>query len=293
MLPSGYRAFTAVVLSAGIALLPVASSAAEEAHRIASSVVMFKTEGGARITAHLVRPEGGDAVARPAVVALHGCGGPVNRRGQLTERHADWASRWVAAGYVVLFPDSFNSRGFREICTVPLDRRPIRSAERAVDVAAAAEWLAAQPFVDATRMALVGWSHGGGTLLTAIRAGGPVANGRFKVAVAFYPGCRVPARDAGQGRFALAMPVSILIGAADDWTPPVHCRQLARRVKGVELVEYAGAVHGFDSPASRRRTRKDTGYAGARGVEVGTDPVARAAAIELVTAKLAAAFAGR
>ncbi|MEZ5843833.1 MAG: dienelactone hydrolase family protein [Hyphomicrobiaceae bacterium] len=251
------------------------------------------SRGGVNLRGILVRPAGADVARRPAIVALHGCGGALNRRGRLSARHADWARRWTAAGYVVLFPDSFNPRGYREICTIPIRNRPIRPGRRARDAAAAADWLAAQSFVDPARLALVGWSHGGSTVLWTVRAGGPSAAGRFKVAIAFYPGCRVPARRAAEGRFTLASPVSILIGDADNWTPPDHCRDLARRDATVDLVIYPGAVHGFDSPSSPRRTRRDTGYAGARGVEVGTDPEARAAAIELVTAKLARALADR
>ena len=66
-------------------------------------------------TAQLLKPSG--AGPFPAVVALHGCGGLLNSRGQLRSREADWAERFLAAGYAVLFPDSFTARGMREICT--------------------------------------------------------------------------------------------------------------------------------------------------------------------------------
>ena len=53
--------------------------------------------------------------------------------------------------------------------------------------------------------------------------------------------------------------VRIFHGAADDWTTIDHCREWVarRRVPGkdVSIVEYEGALHGFDIPfyASRRR----------------------------------------
>lgn len=75
----------------------------------------------------------------------------------------------------------------------------------------------------------------------------------------------------------------VLIGSADDWTPPEPCRKLAER-GAVRLIEYAGALHGFDAPNTPRRTRSGVAYS-ARGdgiVEFGTDPKARAAAIKEV-----------
>ncbi len=81
------------------------------------------------------------------------------------------------------------------------------------------------------------------------------------------------------------------MGSADDWTPPAPCRLLAER-GAVRLVEYPGAVHGFDAPNMPRRTRTGVAYS-ARGdgkVESGTDPKARAAAIDEVMSILKAAF---
>ena len=86
-------------------------------------------------------------------------------------------------------------------------------------------------------------------------------------------------------------PLTILIGDADDWTPPEPCRVLRDRPQ-VTYTEYAGAYHGFDAPSSKVRIR--TSLAFTRNSDgrahVGTDPAARAAAIETVTRTLADAF---
>jgi len=137
-------------------------------------------------TALLLRPQG--AGPFPAVIALHGCGGLLNKEGELARRETDWANRLVRAGYVVLFPDSFTARGFRQICTV--HDRAIFPRDRAGDVAAATEWLAKQPFVDSKRLGLMGWSHGAMTVLWAVRSGFMAGAPQFKTAIAFYPGCR-------------------------------------------------------------------------------------------------------
>jgi len=81
------------------------------------------------------------------------------------------------------------------------------------------------------------------------------------------------------------------MGSADDWTPPDPCRQLTAK-HNFPMTEYAGAYHGFDAPDSPVRVR--TGLAtppdGSGRAHVGTDPVARAAAIKEVLATFKTAF---
>jgi dienelactone hydrolase len=218
-------------------------------------------------------------------VALHGCGGLFNKEGRLARRESDWAARFLAAGYAVLFPDSFTARGLRQICT---DReRSIVPEDRAGDVAAAGQWLARQPFIDARRLALIGWSHGAMTVLWAV---GPQFVGdtpQFKTAIGFYPGCRAISRLPD---WRPRLPLTILMGAADDWTRPGPCRELARRA-GFRFIEYPGAYHGFDAPASRLRLRTGLGAVKGGTAHVGTDPAARAAAIEEVMQTLRAVLA--
>lgn len=268
---------------------PPAGSAPIDLEGLERVAIAAAGAGGASITAYLGRPAATGPV--PVVIAMHGCGGLITRDGRLQARERDWLQRWTAAGYAVLMPDSFNSRGLREICSVPAAQRTIRAVDRATDVRAAVDWLAGQAFVDKQRLALVGWSHGGSTTLAAVRRGRGAEAADLKTAIAFYPGCGVPARAAAKQQWAARLPLTILIGSDDDWTPAASCRELAR-LTGIRLLEYPGAVHGFDAPNSPRRTRTGLGVS-ARGdgrAEVGTDPVARARAIEEVTRILAEAF---
>jgi dienelactone hydrolase len=221
-------------------------------------------------TAQLIRPTKGGPW--PAIVAMHGCGGLVDRQGLLRRREADWARRFADAGYVALFVDSFSARGMRQICSS--SERAVFPKDRADDIAAAAEWLASQPFVDRKRLALIGWSHGAMSVLWALRPDFAGAS-RFKTAIAFYPGCRQIDRLEG---WRPTVPLTLLIGSADDWTRPGPCRRLAERT-GFRFIEYPGAYHGFDAPDSALRLRKGLGRVKGGEAHVGTDAAARAAAI--------------
>jgi dienelactone hydrolase len=217
-------------------------------------------------TGHLLRPPG--AGPHPAIVAMHGCGGLLDGRGGLKQHEADWAQRFLAQGYVALFVDSFTARGLREICANTA--RSIYPKDRADDAVAAAEWLASQSFVDKQRIGLIGWSHGGMAALWSVRPNFPATPQPFKVAIAFYPGCRQIDRLPD---WKPSIPLTVLIGSADDWTRPAPCRRLAERT-GFTYIEYPGAYHGFDAADARSRIRRD----------------ARAAAIKKVTATLKAAL---
>ena len=226
----------------------------------------------------------------PVVVALHGCGGYLKRDGTLSGLSQDWADRWVAAGYVVLFPDSFGSRGLGSQCQVAA--RTVVPALRARDARAAATWIGGQPYADPTRIALVGWSNGGSTVLRAVRTGFKPPPFEFVTAIAFYPGCR-PLLERGDWRTRIGL--TILIGEADDWTPPEPCKALSALSSGARTVGYPEAYHGFDAPGVPVRERLGLAFTtrGDGRAHVGTNPAARAAAIEAVTAQLAAAFARR
>jgi len=234
---------------------------------------------GLRLAAHwLPAPAPG---ARPAVVALHGCGGLYRRDGStLQARYVDYTARLHAAGVHVLLPDSLGSRGLGPICTVRHGERTVGAEGRRGDVLAALDWLRQRPEVDAGRIALLGWSHGASTLLAAIDAG-RADHAAVAGAVAFYPGCRAALAKP----FSLAAPLLLLLGADDDWTPPAPCESLVARTRALQpeadvvLVTYPDSVHGFDSREPvRLRTDVPNGV-NRTGVHQGGNPRARAAAL--------------
>lgn len=223
--------------------------------------------GGVALQTLLARPAG--AGPFPAIVALHGCAGFANARG-INPRDADWLARLTAAGFVVLMPDSFGSRGLGSQCNVR--ERDVKARDRAGDAFAAAEWLAKQNFVDQKRLGLLGWSNGGSTVLSAVRTGRGPRGVEFRQAIAFYPGCRA----FDDGRYRARLPTTILHGLADDWTPAEPCRALP----GTRFIGYEGAHHDFDHPSLPVRTRRAAYSANGSGiVTIGTHPEARAKAI--------------
>ena len=247
------------------------------------------------INALLFKPDAtgsGASERRPAVVALHGCGGMysafASRRESLSVRHQTMAELLVAEGYVVLFPDSFRSRGTEEICTLENRRRSITQRHRRQDAQGALRWLQARSDVRADRIAVLGWSHGGSAVLATVNAKQEeAALGRertpatpyFRAAVAFYPGCADSLRS--RGGFSLAAPLVMFVGGSDDWTAPQPCVDLAAKLAAsgepATITVYPEAYHGFDGPSSQKRLRLDVpnGVHPGQGVTVATDPKAR------------------
>lgn len=243
------------------------------------------------LAALLFRPAGDGPF--PAVVMLHGCAGMWAGGGRLQARERDWAERFAAAGFAALVVDSLRPRGLGSICRES-ERRISPGRERTRDAHAALAWLREQAWVRPSAIALVGWSNGGSTVLSAVdRAarGRPEPDADFRLAIAFYPGCRT-AEQSARGRTRL--PLTILMGEADDWTPIAPCREIAaralrERMPAVDLVGYAGAYHDFDAPATPLRMLAGLAFTadGSGSAHIGTDEAARADAIRRVMDMLA------
>ena len=217
----------------------------------------------------------------PALVLMHGCGGMVTNQGYVTASYRYWAERLALEGYVALLVDSFGPRGYRSICELQV--RPVReSRERADDIYAAQEWLAAQTHVARDRIGVIGWSNGASGTLYGMRESRPRRG--IRAAVAFYPGCRTLARSTTAYRpYA---PLLILAGEADDWTPAAACVELAAiaRKQGavMETVTYPGAHHSFDrinSPVRYRPDVRNLNKPDRKGATAGEHPEARKDAI--------------
>jgi dienelactone hydrolase len=174
----------------------------------------------------------------PAVLVMHSCSG-------ITDNTRTWAGRLVSWGYAAVIVDSFGPRNTRSVCenvdSIPVD-------VRGGDAHNAAIYLRTLPNVQADRIGIVGFSHGGGsTLWAAIDERIPVGRGGrpFQAAVAYYPWC-----SAGTITLPYATDVLVLIGKDDTWTPADRCLKSVAARAGqahpMTIKVYPGALHSFD-----------------------------------------------
>jgi dienelactone hydrolase len=247
----------------------------------------------------------------PAVILVHGSGGA-------GPREQKWAREFTYMRVAAFILDSFTRRGITETAT---DQSRLASAAMIVDAYRALGLLATHPRIDPSRVALMGFSKGGFVALYASlsrfhRMHGP-AGIEFAAHLPFYPPCLATFIDDEQ---VSDRPIRIFHGTADDYTPIEPCRQYVERLrragKDVQLIEYAGAHHGFDHAAPRylpqvqsgRRcsleerpggiiVNRDTGQRFSfndpcisRGATVGYDPRAYEEALKAVKAFLTATF---
>ena len=176
----------------------------------------------------------------PAMVIAHGCGG----NGQVD---AAWARTLREWGYATFVIDSFGGRGLSEVCT---NARLLTGTQRIPDAYGALRVLATHPRIDAGRVALMGFSHGGILTLgastvwareTFASAGRPA----FRAFFPFFPYCNTvyPERER------ISAPLRIHIGELDDWTPAASCIRLVETLKAAgqdaAITVYPGAHHGF------------------------------------------------
>jgi dienelactone hydrolase len=194
----------------------------------------------------------------PAAILLHGCGG----RRALQDQYAD---ALVEAGMAAIIVDSNRPRGIgrfgsmSQVCTA----LRLWGQERAADIPAAITIAETDPRLDATRLALVGWSHGGWTVLDALGysgrgealpalTDGPVSlAGAIDLAVLFYPYCGFPVGTRGDD-LDPAIPVDAVLAEDDLIAPHGDCERLLERAQAAGLPAaysvWNDVTHAFDDP---------------------------------------------
>ncbi|MFI4999693.1 MAG: dienelactone hydrolase family protein [Reyranellales bacterium] len=197
------------------------------------SVTAGSSAAGPEISGWLYRPSG--AGPFPAIVLAHSCAG-------VNDHTNVWGKLLASWGYVTVAPDSFGPRGQKQVCN---NGGLVSGGARVADVAGALDFLNAQPFVQKNRIGLIGHSHGGWTTVRAVQKGYGLAQRGLVAAVAYYPSCQ-PQFDTN-----VEVPLLILIGDKDDWTPADNCRRLQAagftRPELVDAVYYPNAYHSFDA----------------------------------------------
>lgn len=276
---------------AGLAALLLIAASVWAQEVSAQEKVSFPSRDGTTLDGYLFRAKPANGPG-PAVIFAHGCGGLFGKTG-INARETDWAQRLTGLGYSVLMVDSFTPRGVKSMCAPANFRGEVYRA-RPQDLYGALAYLQAQPFADPGRIALMGWSLGGGAVLNTLRADSParpagLAPARdFQAAVAFYPASCRPERQPGG--WSSRIPLLVLTGDKDVWTPLPPCEallsQAAQAGRPVTLHIYPGAYHDFDWPGLAYRERPDFRTRDGVVPIVATDPAARTDALTRVPAFL-------
>lgn len=171
----------------------------------------------------------------PAVVYTSGCGGinsPPNRAQQKAV-----VDHLLSKGVATLIIDPFTPRSEPQgICAKVDGDAAIKYFTRGGnDVLAALKVLQAMPDIDTKHIFLQGYSYGAISSLFAIDRKNPNA---AKVAgvVAYYPFCYDGVDPS--------VPVLVMIGEKDDWTPAAKCQAVTGKTD-FDVVVYPGDTHAF------------------------------------------------
>lgn len=199
----------------------------------------------------------------PALVIFHTCGG-------VKQHIRHWTEEALKEGYVVLVPDGM--RGLKNDCGSPPQISNARLVKDALDAVA---HLATLPYVDARRIAVLGFSKG--ALVATWAASSSVANALrpgmppIAAAISVYGFCALaPTRARPQGVQILQpdtdRPLLMLLGGKDNETPPASCLERLPRLKEagapVEWHLYPDATHSWDQSELHGFTK--TAYNGER-----------------------------
>ena len=227
---------------------------------------------------------------------LHGCSGPLTRRGQFSKRQRYWTNWFRRQGYHALLVDSFNPRGVRSVCVKR--NRPIRALiHRPHDALAGLAYLQAQKHINPNAIFLLGWSNGGSALLATVgrrKAGNTANQAGFRggdCILSWVQKFLNPKRHHWHPK----LPTLVLLGEKDTWTPPLFCKMLHRRVlqkmdsqAAFSIKSFSKGLHGFDSlsPPRERSVPNLTHSRHLRRVSVGGSKEGQKWATEQVKAFL-------
>jgi dienelactone hydrolase len=186
---------------------------------------------------------------RPAVLLFHGCGGP-------RDYGLPRAQYLVEQGYVAVLIDSYTGRGVD--WELSCAGRVLPGSQRAADVLVALDFARQHPAIDGNQLFVMGYSHGGWTILEALANGDELPPGLIdspgdhlrglRGLIAWYPYCGFAAEYTSG--WDSDTPVLMLLAAEDNTTAAEPCVDIARhhaaQGKPVTWQVYPGVDHGFD-----------------------------------------------
>lgn len=187
----------------------------------------------------------------PAVLLVSGCSGFRAFGG--VDTYDQRAAALQAAGYVVVYVDYLRNHGLVRCNGGAIDHGTVGQ-----DILAAARWVRSLPGVNPNRVYAIGWSFGGGGLISAL-GNMPPGPPLLKKIVMYYPDCRGARPWTVRG-----ISVLMLMGASDDVAPPSLCSAVIRSEPSgtVRALTYPGAYHGFDAAGIRQPIQFEGGTVG-------------------------------
>ncbi len=170
------------------------------------------------------------------------------------KHHLDYLKMYQKEGFATFELNSFKSRG---ITSTVGSQDQVTVAAIILDSYRALEKLAKNSKIDKDKVAITGWSLGGGVALFS--AWMPLKNIiskelSFAAHLVFYPPCFLNLENLS---FTKA-PIHILIGRDDDWTPAAPCENLVSKLSNnsnIGITVYPDSHHGFDSEEPVHRNK--------------------------------------
>ena len=187
---------------------------------------------------------------RPAVLLFHGCGGV---KPSLLTRAQELAGQ----GYVAIIVDSFTGRNidWEQVCAGQV----MFGDQRAADVLVALEYARNHSAIDAQKLFVTGYSHGGWAVLESLTYNEELPRGLLdspskpltglRGVIAWYPYCGIGThfRDG----WHKDIPVLMLLAEEDEITDAIPCASIAQEQAAsglpVEWHLFENVSHGFDT----------------------------------------------
>ena len=160
------------------------------------------------------------------------------------DHHYDYLKMYQKSGFATFELNSFKSRNIESTVGT---QNEVTVAAIVVDAYKALETLSKHPLIIKEKISITGWSLGGG--VTLFSAWNPIKetlgnNIQFASHLAFYPPCFFDFENLDFSD----VPIHILIGESDDWTPAKPCVEFVDKLerKNINITVYKDSHHGFD-----------------------------------------------
>jgi len=174
------RFFSSISMLCVCILVGCASNEPKKAPLGTELVTFPSSNGRVNLYGYWMKAEG---VNKPTIVVLHG-GAGLWREDSIGSLYQNASAKFVIAGWNVLLVDSMRPRSYNGYAA----QFRFSPEARRVDAIGAVNWLRKRSDIDTSKIALVGYSHGGGTALSAVNSNAK-EYAKVSAVLAYYPTC--------------------------------------------------------------------------------------------------------